>query len=43
MNLDFQVRFTAFNWFSEQVNLHGDSILRALFLKEGKYGCQQMD
>jgi hypothetical protein len=34
----------AFNWLSEQVNSHGDVYhLLALFLKEGKYGCQQVD
>ena len=44
MDIDLQVRLAAFNWLSEQVNSHGDiQYLLAVFLKEGKYGCQQMD
>ncbi len=34
MDIDLQVRVTAFNWLSEQVNLHGDVLPRKL-LEEG--------
>lgn len=34
MDVDFQVRAAAFNWLTEQVNLHGDVLSRKL-LEQG--------
>ena len=34
MDIDLQVRLAAFNWLSEQVNSHGDVLLRKL-LEQG--------
>ena len=34
MDIDFQVRLAAFQWLSEQVNLHGDVLSRKI-LQEG--------
>lgn len=33
MDLDLQLRLAAFNWLSEQVNLHGEVLTRDVLLK----------